>query len=138
MRRLRDMTTDPAPQVAAPPWTLADRLRKVRRDVLEISQNEFAERLGIGSKSYSAYEADRGRPRDVVALARRVQLISGVPAAWLLGVDEPTPTPPGPPRPTATSATMRRYTLRDQLGIRRPRRSGVLVPAAHAAALEVA
>lgn len=69
-----------------PEWSLGDRLRKVRR-VTGFSQAEFAERLGENQKTYAAWELDTSAPRNVVALAKKVEMISQVPAVWVLGMD---------------------------------------------------
>jgi len=84
----------PAPQLepgrgTAPQWTLGDRLRKVRRHVVKTEQREFASLLGVSKETYTAWETDRNMPKDVVAIARRIELLTGVPAAWMLGVDVP-------------------------------------------------
>jgi transcriptional regulator with XRE-family HTH domain len=73
----------------APSWTFGDRLRKVRRS-RHLSQREFARLLGESEKSIANWEGDVAKPRDVVALARKVQAIYGVPANWLLGVGADT------------------------------------------------
>lgn len=78
-----------------PDWSVGDKLRKVRRDVLKIEQAEFAERLGVNRQRYAAWESGRTTPRDILALARRVELISRVPASWLLGLDVPARTEEG-------------------------------------------
>jgi transcriptional regulator with XRE-family HTH domain len=68
-----------------PEWSLADRLRKIRRD-RHMTQDEMAHRLGIKPVTYSAWEAGRNRPEDVVQLASLIESRFGVPAAWTLGV----------------------------------------------------
>jgi DNA-binding XRE family transcriptional regulator len=68
-----------------PAWTFADRMRKIRRDVLDLEQGPFAEKLGVTKQAYAAWETGRTHPRDILALARRVELVSGVPAEWVLG-----------------------------------------------------
>lgn len=73
--------------MAAPEWTLGDRLRKVRRS-RRLSQVEFARLLNESEKSIANWESDLSRPRDVVALAKKVQATYGVPADWLLGVGQ--------------------------------------------------
>lgn len=45
--------------LAALDWTFADRIRKVRRDVLAIDQGEFATRLGVTRQAYAAWESGR-------------------------------------------------------------------------------
>lgn len=71
-------------------WTFGDRLRKIRR-TMGLSSRDFAARVGVTHSSLSQYETDRMQPRDIVDFARRVEGISGVPAAWLLGLDEEAP-----------------------------------------------
>lgn len=74
-------------------WSLADRLRKVRRDVAKLGQEEFADALGVSIKAYGAWEAGRNTPRELVALAKRIEVLTGVPAAWMLGIEETPRTP---------------------------------------------
>jgi transcriptional regulator with XRE-family HTH domain len=71
----------------APTWTFGDRLRKARRS-RRLSQREFARLLGESEKSIANWESDVSRPRDVVALAKKVQATYGVPAEWVLGVSK--------------------------------------------------
>lgn len=78
------LSQDPPPQ-----WTFADRMRKIRRDVLGIEQADFAQKLGVTRQAYAAWEAARNEPRSILAVARQVEAISGVSAAWILGVDAP-------------------------------------------------
>lgn len=73
--------------LAALDWTFADRIRKVRRDVLAIDQGEFATRLGVTRQAYAAWESGRNEPRSILAVAKRIEAMSGVPAAWVLGLD---------------------------------------------------
>lgn len=73
-----------------PVWTFGDRLRKARRRTGQTGA-EFAEALGITASALGQYETDRTLPRDVVDLARRVEELTGIPAAWLLGVDPAEP-----------------------------------------------
>ncbi len=82
-------------RVRIPEWTLADRLRKVRLTT-GLQQREFAELLQVTAGSYGGWESGNSRPRDVVALARRVELITGVPASWTLGIYNENPQPTGP------------------------------------------
>jgi transcriptional regulator with XRE-family HTH domain len=69
-------------------WSFGDRLRKIRKRRTDFGQREFATKLGVGWQAYAQWEADNSRPKDVVAVAKRVELLTGVPAAWLLGVYE--------------------------------------------------
>jgi transcriptional regulator with XRE-family HTH domain len=82
-----------------PRWTFADRLRKVRREA-GLSQAEFAAQIGVKDKAYGAWEIGANNPSDIVAVAQRIELAFGVPAAWMLGLvaDEGAPPPP-PERP---------------------------------------
>ena len=75
-----------------PEWSFADRLRKVRREV-NLTQREFAQNLSVPEPRYAAWESDRATPSNVVTIAKAIQLATGVPAGWLLGVDAP-PTAP--------------------------------------------
>lgn len=74
--------------VEPPSWTFEDRLRKARMAVARQNQHRFAAELGLTQAAYGAYETGRHRPRDVVAFAKRVEMLTGVPATWLLGLDE--------------------------------------------------
>lgn len=83
------MTADPAAaDTWTPEWTLGDRLRKIRRH-LGVSQIEFAVTIEQNPKSYSSWESDQAQPRQLVAVAKRIEVATGVPAVWLLGI-EPT------------------------------------------------
>lgn len=78
-----------AEPVTPPEWTFADRLRKVRRDVLDVDQGEFADRLSVSRKAYASWEMGRTKPRDILALAHTVEFVTGVAASWLLGFEAP-------------------------------------------------
>lgn len=69
-------------------WSFADRLRKVRRDVAQTGQAEFAQALNVNLKAYSAWESGKNTPRELVAIAKRIELVTGVPATWMLGISE--------------------------------------------------
>ena len=70
----------------------------VRRD-LGISQDDFADDLSIKRVTLGAWEVGRSAPRNVVAVAKGAELLTGVPAAWTLGLSEleeiPSPSPDG-------------------------------------------
>lgn len=91
------MATEPMPSRLWLDWTLGDRLRKVRRAV-GVSQEHFAATLEVNKKSLAAWELDTNEPRNIVALAKRIELAYGVPASWTLGLKDeyPGPTGPGP------------------------------------------
>lgn len=71
-------------------WTFGDRMRKARRRS-GMTGAEFADRLGITTSALGQYETDRTLPRDIVALAKAVERETGIPSAWLLGVDQAEP-----------------------------------------------
>lgn len=74
-------------------WSLGDRLRKIRRGA-GVSQEEFAATLSVNKKSLAAWT---NAPRNVVAIAKRIELAYGVPATWTLGLEtKPGPGPDGP------------------------------------------
>lgn len=78
-----------------PEWTFGERLRKIRRAV-GAGQAEFADGLNENRKTYAAWELDKSSPRNVVAVARRVELMTGFPASWVLGLDQAEPARPAP------------------------------------------
>lgn len=99
-----DMSTQPAHNVWTPEWSLADRLRKIRRDT-GYSQDEFADKLGTNPNAYRAWESGRNHPRDIVALAKRIEMLTGVPAQWTLGLadDQPSGGPGNPKKADSVS-----------------------------------
>jgi len=74
-------------------WTFGDHLRKIRR-VHDLTQEEFARALNVNPKSLAAWEADSWLPRDIVTLAKRIQLSYGVPVNWTLGILDHVETSP--------------------------------------------
>lgn len=68
-------------------WTFGDRLRKIRREA-ELSQADFADRIGVGHGSLANWESDLSKCRDEVAVARAIEREFGVPATWTLGLDD--------------------------------------------------
>lgn len=68
-----------------PEITFGLRLRATRK-AMGLEMAPMAELLAVGVSTYSAWENDRDTPRDIRAVARRVEKATGVPAAWLLGV----------------------------------------------------
>jgi len=93
-----------------PEWSIADRLRKIRRDQ-RLSQDAFAALLDVKSTTYGAWETGRNSPDHLVALARRVELVTGVPAAWTLGVHVESPRPDGGPDGGSGLAAVRHQGL---------------------------
>lgn len=78
-----------------PAWSFGDRIRKAR-DIAGMNQRDFAAAIEAKEGSLAAWETDRAKPRDIVAVAKRVAILTRIPPAWLLGVDEPTPPVNGP------------------------------------------
>ena len=73
-----------------PNWTFADRLRKARH-VTGMTQREFATALGQKHSRYAQWEAGNNGARDLPELANRVEALTGVSAAWLIGLQPDTP-----------------------------------------------
>jgi transcriptional regulator with XRE-family HTH domain len=69
-----------------PQWTFGDRMRKARRRV-GMTGVDFAHALDVSPSALGQYETDRATPRDVVALAKRVEVVTAIPAAWMLGLE---------------------------------------------------
>lgn len=84
------MTTTPAMsnvtrlRVRPPQWTLAERLRKVRRE-RNLSQETFAAQLGVKAGTYSAWETGRNVPDRINELAEQLEDVTGVTRLWFLG-----------------------------------------------------
>ena len=72
-----------------PVWTTGDRLIKAR-EWADLTQEEMANRLGIGRRSIVRYEAREHPPRTVVLAYATA---TGVPIWWLDG--EPSPSDDG-------------------------------------------
>lgn len=93
-----------------PDWSFGDRLRKVRRDVAQLEQGKFAEQLEVGLKAYSAWESGRTVPRELVAIAKRIEVLTGVPATWMLGIEEHITVPARTGTDSVTGGNTRRYS----------------------------
>lgn len=65
---------------AVPTWTLGNRLWRARRHA-DLTQQQLAERLGVGLKSIKDYESDRRSPKRGVLLGWAVTC--QVDPAWL-------------------------------------------------------
>ena len=76
-----------------PEWTIGDRLRKIRRSIGGITQEEMAKLLNVKAVTYSAWESDTNKPRSLVAISKRIEMATGVPAAWVLGLGAPDDDP---------------------------------------------
>jgi transcriptional regulator with XRE-family HTH domain len=75
-----------------PTWTFGDKIRKAR-DISGLGQREFAEQIGITASSLAAYETGRSNPRfgDAPTLAKKIQVLVGIPYEWFLVDDSPAP-----------------------------------------------
>ena len=57
-----------------PTWDFSDRLRKIRREVAHLTQEQMAAELGASQRAYAAWETGRTKPDDIVAVAKRIAL----------------------------------------------------------------
>jgi transcriptional regulator with XRE-family HTH domain len=74
-----------------PQWSLGDRIRKIRHE-MGLGQVEFAAKIGVTRAALGSWESGYAAgPRDVVSLAKRIELLSGVPAEWVLGLHDGSP-----------------------------------------------
>jgi len=90
------MTIEPASNGAwTPKFEFSDRIRKIRRD-LGISQDEFARDLNVKKVTLGSWESGRTTPRELVAVAKRIELLTKVPATWTLGLETENRRPDGP------------------------------------------
>jgi transcriptional regulator with XRE-family HTH domain len=78
-----------------PDWSFGDRIRKAR-NVVGLHQRDFAAAIEVTDSSLAKWETDSATPRNMVAIARRIEVLTRIPAAWLLGLDEPAPQPEPP------------------------------------------
>lgn len=76
-----------------PEWTVAERLRKGRRDA-HLTQADIAARLGIKESRYSAWETGRNTP-DIAELAPKLEEITGVSRLFYIGWLDSNNPPPG-------------------------------------------
>ena len=90
-----------------PVWGFNDKIRKAR-DITGMGQKEFAASVELTASTLAAYETGRSAPRfgDAPALAKRLQLLTGIPADWFLVIDDPN-TPHD--EPTTQTVEDRRF-----------------------------
>lgn len=89
----QQMSTQPEAEFV-PEWTDGDKLRKVRRH-LGMTQAEFARALQVNPITYSGWESDRNRIKDLRAIARRIKAMTGTPLWWWFDTERPD-RPNGP------------------------------------------
>lgn len=71
-----------------PEWTDGDKLRKVRLH-MGMTQADFAEALQVNAVTYSGWESDRNRIKDLKTIARRIKVLSGTPLWWWFDTERP-------------------------------------------------
>lgn len=100
------MTVDREAGPVFPAWSFADRLRKARTTV-GMTQEEFATAIGVKEGTLAAWESDRSQPRsrDIVDVAKRIEALTRIATAWILGIDDTPPTPPGSSWPAPRQQT---------------------------------
>ncbi len=89
-------------QKFVPTWEFSDRIRKARQ-VAGMDQKSFAAQLDVNPGSLAGWESGRSKPRDMVVVAKRIEMLTGIPAAWTLGVYEEAPRPDDPNEGPASS-----------------------------------
>lgn len=73
-----------------PQWTFADRIRKARQSV-EMDQKTFALNISKTPSAVAQWEAGNSKPRDIVNVAKSIEMLTRIPASWILGLDTPEP-----------------------------------------------
>lgn len=89
-RILSVMTSTGPPEDQTPVWTFGDKVRKVRLDLTGLTQAGFAQEIGVNPHTLAAWESGRNRaPRgdELVGIARRIHLLTGVSVAWLIDLE---------------------------------------------------
>ncbi len=71
-------------EATIPEWTLGDRLAKAR-SVAGLTQAQMGDALHVSASTIAAWETDRSRPRDLADIATRIEDLTGIDPAWLLG-----------------------------------------------------
>lgn len=84
------MTTQPSFRELDLSWTFGDRIRKIRR-AAGMSQADMGHLAGVSAQSVATWETRGSSPRNVVAIAKRLELATGIDAAWILGLQQRTP-----------------------------------------------
>lgn len=79
---------------SVPMWTVGDRVRKIRT-THGYTQGDFADLIEVTKSAIAQWETDRTRPRDLRAVALRIELATGVPAWWTLGLNAEDRRPTG-------------------------------------------
>lgn len=74
-------------QTIVPVWTLSDRLVKARHWA-GMTQEEMADDLGMHRKTLIRHERSENPPKSFILA---YSAVTGVPVAWLLGIDDDEP-----------------------------------------------
>lgn len=92
----------------APQWGFSDRVRKVRRDILDINQAQLAAQLEVTSAAVEGWESGRNTPHDITDIAEKLERITGVHRTWFLGWvnDDIAPNPPAQDYKAASSGNV--------------------------------
>ncbi len=91
-----------------PQWSFDDRIRKVRRQ-LGYTQDEMADALEVGLKAYSAWEAGKNTPSDILSVAQKLERVTGVPRQWFIGWMDDEPGRPDAPSGSEAKITFRSF-----------------------------
>ena len=83
MMHMSTITTEAGAVI--PAWTVADRMVKAR-EFVGLNQQEMAERIGVGKRSITRYEASTEPPRAIVLA---YSAVTHVPVWWLEYGDNP-------------------------------------------------
>lgn len=66
-----------------PTWTFGERLAKAREDA-DLTQEEVAEKFGVGHATIAKWERNKAQPRDIFTVVARWSEITGVSEIWLM------------------------------------------------------
>ena len=70
----------------------------------------MADLLGVPKPRYGSWENGHGHPRNMVQMAKKLEAISGVPATWVLGLDDYD----GPQDPGGVARPQGLYSVKDR------------------------
>lgn len=70
-----------------------------------MGQADFAQALDVSPQALGTWEVGTRSPRNMVALAKRIELAFNVPASWVLGLDGGGVSNPHPDGPEGLPAT---------------------------------
>jgi transcriptional regulator with XRE-family HTH domain len=84
-----------------PTIDFALRIRALRKEYgrhlgHKVDQYEMAELLDVPVGTYKGWESGNSKPADLVGMAKRIEAVTGVRAAWILDVADEGPHAPNP------------------------------------------